>query len=112
MKRKPGRPRKNAAIEKPIGELSSYRVDYRLGDGTAAFKFIDAQAFEIAQNGDLLLTRDGAPIAAFRDWQTIGKMQESGIAIPANDKTIASDAEPQRLWPTDLSAFNNALDAA
>jgi hypothetical protein len=96
MKRKPGRPKKDPTTESATPDLAQYRVSWRAGNGGAESDWIQAHGFEIAKNGDLILTRDGATIAAFREWQSVLKCEAPSSAPPkiANDIYTLSYPDP------------------
>jgi hypothetical protein len=101
VKRKPGRPRKNMTVSVetvPQRGLSDYIVEWSTPTASNESDWISAHSFEIAKNGDLLFTRDGELIAAFRQWYSVSKF-EAPPALPedkaAKAEVTLSNAEEQ-----------------
>ena|ERR1700733_736046 len=96
VKRKPGRPRKIAAVEtKPSTKaVAEYAIE--TGDN---FHVVEADGFAIASNGDLCMTRGDELVAAFRGWESIVKSEKEAVEPPKAElpEVTLSAAQPENV---------------
>jgi hypothetical protein len=89
-RRGPGRPRKESVEALPESKpmLSRYAVENVNG----ILHVFEANAFSITSSGDLAIIREGQGIAAFRQWVSIVKVEES-VEPPKVESTPAPQPE-------------------